>query len=244
MSAARPTLLAALVAALLAPSGAYAEGGEPAPPFLGWPTPEADAERPAAGARGLHDAATLGQGTLAIGGGLGFPYLFLEAGAGLTDGLDLRLDLRTVYGATTEAGLVVRGHVWGPEDGLALALTLGADARLVEQDETGLLLVGGRDVAAGPGLALSYPLGARALAFAEAVVSLALDLDPASVPLGGPPDAFELFVNLPLTAGIELPVGDALRLAVSAGLEVRLGARTPGEPRVLPRVALALDLAG
>lgn len=187
----------------------------------------------------LLDAQALGPGRMAFGLTAGFPYVQALAGCGLAEGLDLDLQIDTLYGAATQVGVGPKLRLWGDE-GLALAAQLhlqGAVFRhpFVDESSTGARHVTGlRDLGVEPGLVISTR-GQVGSLFGVATVPLTYAPQPeTSGPLSGGLPAWG--TNLGVYVGGELKAGSGLvHLFAEVGLDFHFRS---GDVPVLPRLEL------
>ena len=188
---------------------------------------------------GILDAQALGRGHLAFGLTFGFPYVQALIGYGVADGVDLDLQVDTLYGAATQVGLGPKVRLLGDE-GLALAAQLHAQATafrrpVIDETSTGARHVTGlRNFGLEPGLVLSSR-GLLGSTFGAVTLPLTYATEAEfRGPLSGALPAWG--TNLGVYVGGELKAGAGLvHLFAEAGVDFHF---RDGDAPVLPRVEL------
>ncbi len=192
----------------------------------------------------FYGADTLPPGALAVGGQIGFPYVLVDFGAGVFEGMDARAGFRSLWGAMGVLAAEGRYGVRSAETGLPVALRLGLEYVFYQPGRAAMALTSTRDLAIHPGLVVSAKTGSGTHFYFDLGVQIALDLDPPGRPLGGATPPVEAYVNVPITLGTEVPLSNHVRVAGRVGMEVRVGPRDTLEAPVIPLLSIGLVLAG
>jgi hypothetical protein len=191
------------------------------------------------------DAQSLGPGHLAFGLTFGFPYVQALVGYGLVDGIDLDLQVDTLYGAATQVGIGPKVRLLG-DDGLALAAQVHGQATVfrhpvIDETSTGARHVTGlRNFGVEPGLVVSSR-GLLGSTFGAVTVPLTYASEAEfRGPLSGALPAWG--TNLGVYVGGELKAGAGLvHLFAEAGVDFHF---RDGDSPVLPRVELGFTFPG
>jgi len=240
----RRLVFALLLCPLLIPvSAAAARQAREPTLFVGWNEVD-ESEEEARNPDFLYEAATLRPGTMGIAAGIGFPYLIVDGGVGVTDATDLRVGVRALYGLMSQLELQLRWRLYGDRETFALALRVVGGYAFYQAQRVATAVSGTRDLSSTVGLVASIRSRQGAVFFAEVGGQLAFDFHPEPKALGGIPPSFLLVGNLPLHAGVELRISRSFHLSSIIGLDVHFGSanRGVGEPPVMPYVAVMLDV--
>jgi hypothetical protein len=187
----------------------------------------------------------LGQGRLAAGAAVGFPFLGARVAYGVLPRLDLGAQVETVYGALTDVRAMARFQLAGAISGWALGVVAdGGPAFFVTPapvERRGLRwLTGRRNWNLTAGMVVSYqgPGAKASRVFVDARAAAALDTEPFQRdPLGGVPAAVQLSWNVPVRFGAEIPYSRWTSLLFTFGFDVHT---RPDDAVVMPALSLGL----
>ncbi|MDF1563264.1 MAG: hypothetical protein P1V51_09480 [Deltaproteobacteria bacterium] len=236
-----PLLLA--LACLWPAAGASAQRRREPTLFVGW----TELDRAEAEERNpdfLYEAATLRPGTMGIAAGLGFPFLVVDGGVGISESTDLRVGVRALYGLMSRLEVEGRVRLMGGREDFALALRLAGGYAFYQAQRVAVAISGTRDASTSVGLVASIRSSQGAVFFVETSGQLAFDFHPEPQALGGIPPAFLLVGNLPIHAGVELRISRSFHLSSIIGLDLHFTSpeNPRAEPPVMPYVAVMLDV--
>jgi len=190
----------------------------------------------------MYEGATLRPGTMGIAAGLGFPFLLVEGAVGVSDGTDLRLGVRALYGLMSQLRLQFRVRTLGGREGFALALKIEGSYAFYQAGAVAAAISGTRDAGGAFGVVASVRNDSTVF-FVEAAADLAFDLDPQPQALGGIPPPVLAVANLPIHAGVELKISRSFHLTSLLGVDLHFGSKNRlGEAPVMPYVAVLLDV--
>jgi hypothetical protein len=155
----------------------------------------------------LMDGDTLGDHRLAFGFGAGFPYVQAMAAYNATDGLDLDVNIDSLYGVATVFSFGPKLRVVH-DGGVALAVELQGQAcwfrKAAISDQATRQLIGTRNFDFQPQIILSYK-GRYGALFGSVSYQGTFDTEPISQsPLGGNPGPWSYGSNVGLHMGLEL----------------------------------------
>ncbi len=155
----------------------------------------------------LLDGDTVGDHRLAFGFGAGFPYVQAMAAYNAIDGLDLDLNVDSLYGIATVFSLGPKLRLVH-DGGVAIAIELQGQVawfrKAAVTDESTRQLIGTRNFDVQPQIILSYK-GRYGAVFGSLIYQGTFDTEPISLsPLGGNPGPWTYGSNLGLHLGVEL----------------------------------------
>lgn len=169
----------------------------------------------------LHSAAAMGEGGLAVGADVGFPYLTVEAAYGLSQSLDLATRLRTGWGRMQRAGVGVR---WGlRNESTATALRIDVDALLQTAPERPWDVFTGLYDASLSGSFLHswYTSEGTVLTLEATLEAVGYNMAPLE-PLGGTRPFLTFGPNVAFRLGVEWPLPKGVWLAMDLGMRLHM----------------------
>jgi hypothetical protein len=173
-------------------------------------------------------AGTLPAGKTSIVGFVGFPYLTVEAGHGLTSRFDLTLSARTAWADIQRLGLLGRFRFSDPAAASGFAVRLGADTWMgrpkIHGDGTNpwIDITGRQDLTILADGIYSWTTPRGTVMSAVAGLQMVGTRQVPAVPLGGVPPYLSFGPNLTFRVAAEVPHESGLLFAFDLGVDVHL----------------------
>jgi hypothetical protein len=186
-------------------------------------------------------AAPMGAGRVGLAVSAGFPWVAARGLVGVSDAVDLGLQVESHYGLYTEGRAVARAAVVRAQ-GIWFSLQLEGGAawipvRARDEDRGPRFLTGRRNFNLSPGLALGFqrPLPMSTRVSVELRYGLGFDIEPlARSPLSGVPSPLALVHSARLRGYVDVPLSTVSCLVVTLGLSSSFDAYdAPLVPEVL-----------